>query len=157
MAFSMTHYEEVKKFLEEAGFKVDPTPLIWNKGSGSTPANGEYFPYAYEPAFWCMKGRRGLNSTVCNMFTCKRMPEKHKLHPLERPQELMEAWVEAVSFPGEKGGDPFGGSGSLMEACMTLGRECVIVEKDETNCNAIIDRAIDLEEKMKQRKGAKEE
>ena len=152
MAFSMTHYEEVKKFLEDAGFKVDPTPLIWNKTSGSTPANGEYFPYAYEPAFWCMKGRRGLNSTACNMFTVKRVPSKHKIHPLERPQELMEAWVIAVSFPGEKGGDPFGGSGSLMEACMTLGRECVIIEKDETSYNAIVGRTIELEKKMKDMK-----
>ena len=152
MAFSMTHYEEVKKFLKDAGFHVDPTPLIWNKASGSTPANGEYFPYAYEPAFWCMKGRRGLNSTACNMFTVKRVPEKHKLHPLERPQELLEAWVEAVSFPGEKGGDPFGGGGSLMETCMTLGRDCVIVEKDETNYNVIVDRAIELGKKMKEKK-----
>jgi len=155
MAFSMTHYEEVKRFLKDAGFTVDPTPLIWNKESGSTPANGEYFPYAYEPAFWCMKGKRGLNSTACNMFTCKRVPSKHKLHPLERPQELLEAWIEAISFPGEKGGDPFGGGGSFLEACVSLGRECVIVEKDETNYGVIVDRAIDLEEKMKQRKEAK--
>lgn len=156
IAFSMTHYAKLKQLLEDAGFHVDPTPLIWNKTSGSTPANGEYFPYAYEPAFWCMKGRRGLNSTACNMFTCKRVPSKHKLHPLERPQELLEAWVEAVSFPGEKGGDPFGGSGSLMEACINTGRECVIIEKDESNYFAIVDRAAGLKKKMEQRKEEKE-
>lgn len=157
MAFSMTHYEEVKGFLTDAGFKVDPTPLIWNKTSGSSPANGDYFPYAYEPAFWCMKGKRGLNSTACNVFTVKRVPVANKIHPLERPQELMEAWVEAVSFPGEKGGDPFGGSGSLMEACMTLGRECVIIEKGEAEYEAIVDRYEELKTKKTAMKKVKED
>jgi len=152
IAFSMTHYIKLKQLLEDAGFHVDPTPLIWNKESGSTPANGDYFPYAYEPAFWCMKGRRGLNSTACNMFTCKRVPVKHKYHPLERPQELLVAWVEAVSFPGEKGGDPFGGGGSLMEACITTGRECVIIEKDAANYSTIVSRYEELKKKMAEKK-----
>lgn len=152
MAFSMTHYEEVKGFLQDAGFKVDPTPLIWNKTSGSTPSNGDFFPFAYEPAFWAMKGKRGLNSTACNVFTVKRVPTANKIHPLERPQELMEAWVEAISFPGEKGGDPFGGSGSLMEACITLGRECVIIEKGEAEYGAIVDRYEELKKKMAAKK-----
>jgi len=155
MAFSMTHYEEVKGFLTDAGFKVDPTPLIWNKTSGSSPANGDYFPYAYEPAFWCMKGKRGLNSTACNVFTVKRMPAGNKIHPLERPQELMEAWIEAVSFPGEKGGDPFAGSGSFLEACVTLGRECVVVEKGEAEYEAVVDRALELKKKIDAKKVVK--
>lgn len=153
MTFGMVHYEEVKKFLEDAGFTVCPSPLIWNKTNPSTPADGTYFPHAYEPAFWCMKGKRGLNSTACDVFTVKRVPSSKKLHPLERPQELLEAWIEAISFPGEKGGDPFGGGGSFLEACMTLGRDCVIVEKDETNYNVIVDRSIELSKKMKEKKG----
>ncbi|MBW2647625.1 MAG: DNA modification methylase, partial [Deltaproteobacteria bacterium] len=152
MAFSMTHYVELKKILEEAGFFVDPTPLIWNKISGSTPSNGEYFPYAYEPAFWCMKGRRGLNSTACNMFTYKRVPHKLKRHPLERPQGLLVSMLEAISFPGELGGDPFGGGGSMLEACMSTSRECVIVEKDEQNYFAIVDRWKDINEKQIKKK-----
>ena len=152
IAFSMVHYIKLKQLLEDAGFTVDPTPLIWNKESGSSPSNGEFFPYAYEPAFWCLKGRRGINSTACNMFTYKRVPAEHKYHPLERPQGLLVAWIEAVSFPGEKGGDPFGGGGSLMEACMTTGRECVIVEKDEANYSTIVSRYEELKEKMQSKK-----
>lgn len=154
MAFDMIHYEEVKAFLKDAGFNVDPTPLIWNKISGSTAPNGEYFPRAYEPAFWCMKGKRGLNSTACNMFTVKRVPEKHKHHLLERPQELLVAWIEAISFPGEKGGDPFGGGGSFLEACVSTGRDCVIIEKDETNYNVIVDRALELDKKKEVKEDA---
>jgi len=152
IAFSMVHYIELRKLLEDAGFTVDPTPLIWNKESGSTPSNGEYFPFAYEAAFWCMKGRRALNSTACNVFTYKRVPAEHKYHPLERPQGLLVAWLEAISFPGEKGVDPFGGGGSLMEACMTTGRECVIIEKDEANYSTIVSRYEELKEKMQSKK-----
>jgi len=62
-----------------------------------------------------------------------------------------------VSFPGEKGGDPFGGSGSLMEACMTLGRECVIIEKGEAEYEAIVDRYEELKTKKATMKKVKED
>ena len=152
MAFSMTHYIELKKTLEEIGFTVDPTPLIWNKTTGSTPSNGEYFPYAYEPAFWCMKGRRGLNSTVNNVFTYKRVPHNLKKHPMERPQGLLVSMIEAISFPGELGGDPFGGGGSMLEACIMTGRECVIIEKDENNYIQIMDRWEEIKDREMKKK-----
>ena len=152
MTFNMIHYAEVKQFLEDAGFTVDPTPLIWNKLNGSTPADGTYFPRAYEPAFWCMKGRRGLNSTACNMFTYKRVPHNLKKHPLERPQGLLVAMLEAISFPGELGGDPFGGGGSMLEACVMTGRECVIIEKDENNYIQIMDRWEDIKDRESKKK-----
>lgn len=148
MTFDMIHYEEVRKFLEEAGFLVDPIPLIWNKTTGSTPPDGSYFPRAYEPAFWCMKGRRGLNSTACNMFTYKRVPSNLKKHPLERPQGLLVAMIEAISFPGELGGDPFAGGGSMLEACIATGRDCIVIEKDEHNYFQIMDRWDEIKEKQ---------
>jgi len=152
MAFSMTHYVELKKILEEVGFTVDPTPLIWNKTTGSTPSNGEYFPYAYEPALWCMKGRRGLNSTVSNVFTYKRVPHNLKKHPMERPQGLLVSMIEAISFPGELGGDPFGGGGSMLEACIMTRRECVIIEKDENNYIQIMDRWEEIKDRESKKK-----
>jgi ParB family chromosome partitioning protein len=155
MAFSMTNYVELKKILEEVGFIVNPTPLIWNKVTGSTPSNGEYFPYSYEPAFWCMKGKRCLNSTACNVFTYKRVPHNLKKHPLERPQGLLVAMLEAISFPGELGGDPFGGGGSMLEACISTGRECVIIEKDEQNYFQIVDRWEEIKEKQKEKEEEK--
>ena len=157
IAFDMMHFTELKQILEEAGFTVHPTPLIWNKLSGSSPANGEFFPYAYEPAFWCMKGKRGLNSTACNVFTYKRVPISQKKHPLERPQGLMAAWIEAVSFPGETGCDCFAGGGSFVEACITTGRIPVAIEKDENNYLAIMDRLEDIKEREGKKKPLKEE
>lgn len=149
IAFASTHYTQLYQMLTEAGFKVDPTPLIWNKITGSTPHSGKYFPYAYEPAFWCMKGRRELFSTAPNMFTYKRVPDKYKYHPLERPQALMCAWIKAVSLPGEIGIDCYAGGGSFMEACISLGRKPICVEKNEKHYLSILDRLEEIKERGK--------
>jgi len=149
IAFAMSRYTELYQILVEAGFTVDPTPLIWNKITGSTPHSGKYFPYAYEPAFWCMKGRRELFSTSCNMFTYKRVPDKYKYHPLERPQALMCAWIKAVSLPGEVGLDPYAGGGSFLEACVSLGRKPICIEKSEKHYLSILDRIQEIKERGK--------
>jgi DNA modification methylase len=149
IAFAMMHYSELFQTLTEAGFTVEPTPLIWNKITGSTPASYKYFPFAYEPAFWCQKGRRELYSTAPNVFTYKRVPEKQKLHPLERPQALLSAWVAAISLPGELGIDPYAGGGSFLETCITMGRQCIVIEKNENHYLKILDRIEVIKERGK--------
>lgn len=146
IAFAMEHYLTLYNILTEIGFWVEPTPLIWNKTTGSTPSNGKFFPFAYEPAFWCMKGSRDLFTTNCNVFTFKRVPANYKYHPFERPQGLMEAWVKAVSYPDELGYDCYAGGGSFMEACITTKRRCIVVEKSKEHYNSILRRYKDLEE-----------
>lgn len=149
IAFASNRYVEIFQILTEAGFTVNKTPLIWNKITGSTPHSGKYFTYAYEPAFWCMKGSRELFSTASNMFTYKRVPEKHKFHPLERPQALMCAWIQAVSLPGEVGLDCYAGGGSFLEACMSLSRKPVCIEKSEKHYLSILDRIEEIKERGK--------
>ena len=53
------------------------------------------------------------------------------------------------------GGDPFAGSGSFLEACVTLGRECVVVEKGEAEYEAVVDRALELKKKIDAKKVVK--
>lgn len=149
IAFAMNNYMDLYKILIEAGFTVERTPLIWNKITGSTPHSGKYFPYAYEPHFWCMKGRRELFSTFCDMFTYKRVPDKHKYHPLERPQALNSAFIQSISVPGEVGLDPYGGGGSFMETCITLGRKPIVIEKSEKHYLRILDRLEEIKERGK--------
>ena len=71
--FAMDNYASVKKIFEESGLEVESMPLIWNKTSGSSAATGDTFPAAYEPIFWCRKGRRALNTTICNVLTYVRV------------------------------------------------------------------------------------
>ena len=138
--FAMANYAIVKKTLEEVGFIVEPMPLIWNKASGSSPATGDNFPAAYEPIFWCRKGKRLLNTTICNMLTYARVPPSKKQHPNEKPVPLLVALIEACTFPGEVIYDPVAGGGSTLEAAIETGRECTVVEKNEMYYMRILDK-----------------
>jgi len=146
--FAMDNYSSVKKILEEAGFVVEGMPLIWNKTSGSSAATGDNFPAAYEPIFWCRKGRRSLNSTICNVLTYSRVPPKKKQHPNEKPVPLLVALIEACTFSEESVYDPVAGGGSTLEASIEIGRECTVCEKNEMYYMRILEKF----EKVKGRK-----
>lgn len=145
--FAMANYLPVKKILEEAGFGVESMPLIWNKTSGSSAATGDNFPAAYEPIFWCRKGRRALNTTICNVLTYVRVPPNKKQHPNEKPVPLLVALIEACTFPGEVVYDPVAGGGSTLEAAMEISRECTVVEKNEMYYMRILDKVEDIKER----------
>jgi len=150
--FAMDNYTPVKKTLEEAGFIVENMPLIWNKTSGSSAATGDNFPAAYEPIFWCRKGRRKLNTTISNVLTYSRVPPKKKQHPNEKPVPLLVALIEACTFPSEVVYDPVAGGGSTLEASLEVSRECTVCEKNEMYYMRILDKV----EKIKGRKVKKE-
>lgn len=61
-------------------------------------------------------------------------------HPTVKPLSVMEWLVGLVSFPGQLVLDPFGGSGTTAEACIRLGRDCVIVERERTYLPLIAQR-----------------
>jgi len=149
--FAMDMYEAVKRLLEEAGFIVESMPLIWNKTSGSSAATGENFPAAYEPIFWCRKGRRLLNTTICNVLTYVRVPPNKKQHPNEKPVPLLVALIEACTFPGESVYDPVAGGGSTLEASLETDRECTVVEKNEMYYMRILDKVEIIKERSKKK------
>ena len=138
--FAMDNYGQVKKILTEAGFDVESMPLIWNKTSGSSAATGDTFPAAYEPIFWCRKGRRKLNTTISNVLTYSRVPPNKKQHPNEKPVPLLVTLIEACTFTSEVIYDPVAGGGSTLEASMETGRECTVCEKNEMYYSRIVDK-----------------
>lgn len=54
-----------------------------------------------------------------------------RLHPTEKPTNLLRYLVALLSRPGDVVIDPFGGSGSTGDAASNLGRFAVVVERDE--------------------------
>ena len=66
-----------------------------------------------------------------------------KRHPCEKPIALIQRMVETHSNPGDMVFDPYAGSGTTGEACHHAGRNCVLIEQNESTyqiARARIDR-----------------
>lgn len=80
--------------------------------------------------------RNELNSTIER----HPKPQRSDLHPTTKPVKLVQRHVRNSSTRGDVVLDPFGGSGSTLIACETLGRACRMVELEAENCGQIITR-----------------
>jgi len=67
-------------------------------------------------------------------------PQKSVLHPTMKPIPLLRKFILNSTKIGDTVYDPFGGSGSTMIGCEHTKRRCLMIEKDETYCQVIIDR-----------------
>lgn len=67
-------------------------------------------------------------------------PTRSDLHPTMKPVKLMARLISNSSQRGEAVLDPFGGSGSTMLACESLGRICRTMELDPRYCDVIVHR-----------------
>lgn len=56
-------------------------------------------------------------------------PEK-SIHPCPKPLGVMHWMVGRGSLPGEIVCDPFAGSGTTGVACVNMGRECILIERE---------------------------
>jgi hypothetical protein len=61
-------------------------------------------------------------------------------HPTVKPVDLMRYLVRLVIPPGGRVLDPFAGSGTTGEACMLLGLDCTLIERDEQHYRDILHR-----------------
>ena len=138
--FAMTKYDVVLKLLKKHGFEVHEIPLIWDKGSGSYPSQMTTFVHSYEPFLHCWKGKRKLNGTPRNIFQVKRVPSGQKVHPTQKPTELLRDLIGFSSNIGELVFDPFAGSGATIIAAREVQRRALGVELNPVYYKAICDR-----------------
>lgn len=57
-----------------------------------------------------------------------------RVHPNEKPLELVSAFLSKVSNPGDLVLDPFMGSGTTLRAAKDLGRKAIGIELEEKYC-----------------------
>lgn len=132
--FGPTWFCEVKHALQVAGWKVDPIPGIWSKGSGQTNAPSSVLARTYEPFFIASKGSPALaKQGRANVFEFKPVPPTQKYHPTQRPVDLMEEIIETFTFPGAGVLIPLLGSGSTLRAVLKKGRRGLGWDLDQQN------------------------
>lgn len=126
--FAPTWHHMVINTLREVGFSVDDIPCIWNKiESGAASNNPEfYLGRSYEPFFLARKGspiliQRGRR----NVFDFKPIPHQKKIHPTERPPELIEEIYKTFLVPNCRIVVPFLGSGASIIAGLKFGASMI--------------------------------
>lgn len=113
---------------EKVGFKF-VNILVWHKNN-ATPNK-----YYMQQAEFILLLRKGKARNINNMGTSNILSAYNiignKLHPTQKPVELMEVLIANSSNEGDTVLDPFFGSGSTIIAAEKLNRKAIGFEIDE--------------------------
>lgn len=120
--------KELQQEAEKAGFAFQ-NMIVWDKGN-CTP--NRYYLNSYELILMLRKGKA---KNINNMGTKNilRVPNitRKKLHPTEKPVELIEILISNSSQCNDVVLDPFMGSGSTGVAAINTNRNFIGIELDE--------------------------
>lgn len=92
-----------------------------------------------------------VHCVVPNTITYSGGLGKDKIHPTQKPQEILEYFISLCSNPGDTVLDTFAGSGSTGKAAEKLDRKYILIERDNKMFNLMKSR-FDNDDKVKQQK-----
>lgn len=117
--------------LEAAGARYKRA-CVWVKPDSAPQFNGQGPAMGAEMfvAAWCGTGYSRWNGGgKRGVWTCNTNgPQRHGLHPTEKPVRLMRELVQDFTQPGDVVLDPYMGTGATGVACALLGRQFTGVE-----------------------------
>jgi len=114
-------FEKIYKWMSGAGFQGNRLTGKWIKPSGQTMQPKYYMANAVEDFFYMRKGQAQIQQQGHkNWFDVKPIPPNNKVHPTERPIELMEEIINIFVWRGARGMVPFAGSGNTLLAGANL-------------------------------------
>ncbi len=127
--------------LRAHGLVVDDQPIIWNKCRTSLPARGAHYMSSYEACLFGHKPPqdRILFKPVANVLDIPAINPASRVHPLQKPFDLLKLFIENSTSPGETVLDCFCGSGATLLAAHKLNRNSVGFELDKGNYLRAID------------------
>ena len=118
-------FTPISMLLKQHNFSFSCIPGIWSKGLGGsqTMAPKYLLPRSYEMFYYCRKGPAEIQmqGSVADVFNYPRAPVGHKIHPTERPIELIQDIISTFAKPNSRGMVPFAGSGNTLLAMANLG------------------------------------
>src|SRR5690606_700763 len=103
---------------EQAGFKLHNV-LVWRKNN-VTPS--QYYMKNAEYILFLRKGKAKYINNIGTKTVIDVNNVRNKIHPTEKPVELMRILIENSSQVGDTVLDPFAGSGSTLIAGIECGR-----------------------------------
>ena len=138
-AYIMSNNKNLKNMLmeiENVGFNIYKT-LIWAKNS---PITNMYYMDSHEYIIFCRKGKAKKINNCGTKSVLNVDNPRNKVHPTEKPVELMEVLITNSSQEGDLVLDTFMGSGTTGVSCLNTNRNFIGIELDETYFNIAKER-----------------
>ncbi|BDR74236.1 site-specific DNA-methyltransferase (plasmid) [Clostridium tetani] len=146
---NVVNIEDMLRESKKAGFKLHNI-LVWQKNN-CTPS--QYYMKNCEYVLFLRKGKaKWINdiggSKTVHEYLIKDNPVTitvnniigNKLHPTEKPVDLLKLYISNSSDKGDIVLDPFAGSGSTLVACKELNRRYIGYEIDKKYYNIAKER-----------------
>ena len=108
--------------------------IIWDKRIGQIPRQLSHYKLRYEPILYGSKGLHRLNSYKDDIFQCDIVRGKKRIHPTQKPIEIVKYIIENSTNDKSIIFDPFIGSGTTAVACKSLGRKYIGIEINPEYC-----------------------
>lgn len=128
--YSMDFHEQTKQLLTDAGWTVNPFPLIWHKSdnTGILPDANRGPRRIYETALFATRGDRKVVKAVGNCFSG---PVTKEFHPSEKSFDMLSHFFRMLVDDTTVMLDPTCGSGNSVRAAAKLGAKLSVgVERD---------------------------
>ena len=129
--YCMTNVINMKDVLNEAekvGFKLHNI-LVWEKNTAT--ANRWYMKNCEFTLFFYKGNAKTINNPSSKQVHLFNNIIGTKIHPTQKPVELMELYVSNSSNENDIVLDPFMGSGAVGKACKRLNRNFIGIEIDK--------------------------
>ena len=124
---NVLNLEELLTVARECGFKLHNV-LVWDKGTCNP--NRWYMKNCEFTCYFYKGNARTINNPGSKQVHMFKNVVGNKLHPTEKPVELIKFYIENSSKEGDLVLDPFMGSGATAVACKECGRNYIGFEID---------------------------
>ena len=114
--------------------------IIWDKRIGRIPRQLSHYKLRYEPILYGSKGLHRLNGYADDVFQCDIPRGKKRVHPTQKPIEIVKYLLANSTKEKSLTLDPFLGSGTTAVACILLNRKCIGIEIEEKYCEIAANR-----------------
>lgn len=122
------HFHELKGFLDEEGWQVFRTPIVWVKPTGSRLPWVDFGPQRkFELCLYANKGRRPVTRIFPDVVSFN--PDDNLGWAAQKPVQLFIDLLKRSVSPGNRVLDPFAGSGPIFPAAHELKVEAVGLEQ----------------------------
>jgi len=108
-------FQDIYQWLTDAGFSTRRLVGQWIKPTGQTQQPSRYLANADEQFFYAAKGNPVLaRQGRTNIFQYSPIPAAKKIHPTERPLEMMDDLLTTFAMEGARVVVPYLGSGNTL-------------------------------------------